>query len=72
MSKDHSAVGARHARVCEGEDLDPSRVGQISWCQVVRDHFDRRPVHSYNIIRDSESREKGNRYCCEGVEKGQT
>ncbi len=24
-------VGARHARVCEGEDLDPSRVVNISW-----------------------------------------
>ena len=24
------------------------------------------------IIRDSESREKGNRYCCEGAEEGQT
>jgi hypothetical protein len=24
-------VGARHAHVCKGEDLDPSRVVQISW-----------------------------------------
>ncbi len=24
MSKGHSAVGARHARVCEGEELDAS------------------------------------------------
>jgi hypothetical protein len=31
MPKDHSSVGARHARVCEGEDLDPSRVTHISW-----------------------------------------
>ena len=30
------AVGARHARVCEGEDLDPSRVAHISWWQAVR------------------------------------
>jgi hypothetical protein len=36
MPKDHSAVGARHARVCEGEDLDPSRVAQISWWKAVR------------------------------------
>jgi hypothetical protein len=32
----HSVVGARRARVFEGEELDPSRVDQISWCQVVR------------------------------------
>jgi hypothetical protein len=36
MPKDRSAVGARHVRVCEGEDVDPSRMDQISWCQVVR------------------------------------
>jgi hypothetical protein len=42
MPKDHSAVGARHARVCEGEDVDPSRVAQISWCQVV--HVLNRPL----------------------------
>ncbi len=29
-------VGVRHARVCEGEDLDPSREVQISWWQTVR------------------------------------
>ncbi len=29
-------------------------------------------VHSHIISRDSESREKGCRYCCEGSEKGQT
>jgi hypothetical protein len=34
--KGHSAVGARRARVCEGEELDPSRADQISWCQAVR------------------------------------
>ena len=27
----------------------------------------RRPVHSHIISRDSESREKGRRYCCEGA-----
>ncbi len=27
MPKDHSAVGVTHARVCEGEDLDPSARG---------------------------------------------
>jgi hypothetical protein len=31
-----------------------------------------RPVHSHIITRDSESREKGSRYCCEGAEKGKT
>jgi hypothetical protein len=36
MSKDHSVVGVTHARVCEDEDLDPSQVVQISWCQSVR------------------------------------
>jgi hypothetical protein len=36
MREGHSAVGARRARVCEGEELDPSRVDQISWCQTVR------------------------------------
>ena len=36
MRKVHSAVGARRARVCEGEELDPSRVDQISWCKNVR------------------------------------
>ena len=36
MPKDHSAVGVTPARVCEGEDLDPSQVAQISWCQAVR------------------------------------
>jgi hypothetical protein len=36
MPKDHSAVGVTHARVCEDEDLDPSQVDQISWCQAVR------------------------------------
>ncbi len=36
MSKDRSVVGARHARVCEGEDVDPSRVAQIFWYQAVR------------------------------------
>jgi hypothetical protein len=35
MPKDHSGVGVTHARVCEGEDLDPSQVAQISWCQSV-------------------------------------
>ncbi len=34
--KDHSAVGVTHARACEGKDLDPSQVAQISWCQAVR------------------------------------
>jgi hypothetical protein len=29
MPKDHSAVGARHVHVCEGEDVDASRVVQI-------------------------------------------
>jgi hypothetical protein len=75
MSKDHSAVGTRHARVCEGEDMDPSRVGQISWCQavlVLSRPLGQKPVHSHIISRDSESREKGRRYCCEGAEKGQT
>ena len=36
MRKGHSDVGGSRARVCEGEELDPSRVDQISWCQVVR------------------------------------
>ena len=36
MRKGHSSVGARCARVCEGEELDPSREDQISWCQSVR------------------------------------
>ncbi len=36
MPKDRSTVDARHARVYEGEDVDPSRVAQISWCQAVR------------------------------------
>jgi hypothetical protein len=36
------------------------------------DRLDRRPVHSHIISRDSESRERGSRYCCEGAEKGQT
>ncbi len=35
MRKGHSVVGARRAHVCEGEELDPSRSDQISWCQVV-------------------------------------
>ena len=73
--KDHSAVGVTHARVCEDEDLDPSQVAQISWCQGVRvliRPLDRRPVHSDIISRDSESREKGSRYCGEGAQKGQT
>jgi hypothetical protein len=26
MPKGHLVVGARHAHVCEGEDLDPSRL----------------------------------------------
>jgi hypothetical protein len=47
MPKGHLVVGARHSRVCEGEDL-------------------------HIISRDSESWEKGGRYCCEGTEKGQT
>jgi hypothetical protein len=34
--------------------------------------LDRRPVHSHIVSRDSESREKGSRYCCEGAQKGQT
>ena len=29
-------VGGRRVHVCEGEELDPSRVDQISWYQVVR------------------------------------
>jgi hypothetical protein len=33
---------ARYARVCEGEDLDPSRVAHISWWQVV--HVLSRPL----------------------------
>jgi hypothetical protein len=41
-AKDHLVVGARHARVCEDEDLDPSRVVQISWWQVV--HVLSRPL----------------------------
>jgi hypothetical protein len=36
MSKDHLPVGVTDARVCEAEDLDPSQVAQISWCQTVR------------------------------------
>ena len=36
MPKDHSAIGVTHTRVYEGEDLDPSQVAQISWCQGVR------------------------------------
>ncbi len=36
------------------------------------DRLDRRPVHSDKISRDSESREKGSRYCGEGAQKGQT
>ena len=36
MRKGHSAVGARRTHVCEGEELDPSRVDQISWCETVR------------------------------------
>jgi hypothetical protein len=40
---------------------------------VYKSHrLDRRPVHSHIISRDSESLEKGSRYCCEGAEKGQT
>ncbi len=29
-------VGGRHTHVCEGEDLDPSRVTHISWWKAVR------------------------------------
>jgi hypothetical protein len=31
-----------------------------------------RAIHSHIIIRDSESRQKGNRYCREGAEKDKT
>jgi hypothetical protein len=31
MPKGHLVVDALHAHVCEDEDLDPSRVAQISW-----------------------------------------
>ena len=30
-----SGDNTRHSHVCEGEELDPSRVDQISWCQTV-------------------------------------
>ncbi len=40
--KGHSSVGARCAHVCEGEELDPSRSDQISWCQTV--HVLSRPL----------------------------
>ncbi len=33
---------------------------------------DQSQVHSHIISRDSESRETGSRYCCEGARKGQT
>ncbi len=60
MPKDHSAVGVTHAHVCEG--------------QAVR--FLIRPLgqktSSDIISRDSESREKGSRYCGEGAQKDQT
>jgi hypothetical protein len=75
MPKDHSSVGARHARVCEGEDLDPSRVAHISWWQDVRvlsRPLGQKTSSQSHHSRDSESREKGSRYCCEGAEKGQT
>jgi hypothetical protein len=36
------------------------------------DRLNRRPIQSHIISRDSESREKGSRYCCEGAGKGQT
>ena len=57
-----------------GRGLGFQSSGHISWWQAVRvlDRLDRRPVHSHIINRDSESREKGSRYCCEGAEKGQT
>jgi len=42
MSKDHLVVDALHARVCEGEDLDPSQVAKISWWQTV--HVLSRPL----------------------------
>jgi hypothetical protein len=31
----YTAVGARHARACEVENLDPTPVEHISWCQSV-------------------------------------
>jgi hypothetical protein len=37
----HTAVGTRHAHVCEVEDLDPTPVEQICWCQTV--HVPNRP-----------------------------
>jgi len=40
--------------------------------RVLTDHLDRRPVHSHSEIRDSESRGKGIRDCCEGAQKDQT
>jgi hypothetical protein len=36
MPGGRSAVGARHARVCEVEDSDATPVDQISWCKVLR------------------------------------
>ena len=57
----------------DGGDADDLLAEVDSWCQACsRVHLDRRPVHSHIISRDSESREKGSRYCCEGAEKGQT
>ena len=38
----HHRIITRHDHVCEGEDLDPSRVDQISWYQTV--HVLNRPL----------------------------
>jgi hypothetical protein len=77
MPGGRSAVGARHARVCEVEDTDATPVTQISWCKVVRAPsrpfgLKERPVCTHSITRDSGSRHEGCRDCDEGATKGQT
>jgi hypothetical protein len=68
MAKGHSAIGGRRARVCEGEELDPSRVDQISWCQVVR-VLNRPPTHRIfthvSKRTNTPSRVRASRHVCQ-------
>ena len=68
MRKGHSVVGTRSSRVRKGEELDPSRVDQISWCQTVL--VLNRPLGQKTSSQSQHQQglgiaKKGSRDCCE-------